>query len=121
MDSSDELHTAANNERRQQRAPEKTDFENGRNRHAKLGVNKCQSWCHAAGGVSCGPDIGRSRGLRIPETTTSTCMSGRFVRYVLVGPVRNRTTDTRIFKDWLYRNLIAIQPEINLIWDVYLA
>src|SRR5476649_1429821 len=45
----------------------------------------------------------RSRGLRIPETTTPTCMSGRCVRYVLGGPGRNRTTDTRIFNPLLYR------------------
>src|SRR5471030_379986 len=44
------------------------------------------------------PEMDRTRGLRIPETTTPTSMSGRFVRYVLGGPGRNRTTDTRIFK-----------------------
>src|SRR5471030_130953 len=49
------------------------------------------------------PDIDRSRGLRIPETTTPTCMSGRCVRYVLGGPGRNRTTDTRIFNPLLYQ------------------
>src|ERR1700753_955448 len=45
----------------------------------------------------------RTRGLRIPETTTPTCMSGRCARYVLGGPGRNRTTDTRIFNPLLYQ------------------
>jgi hypothetical protein len=30
-------------------------------------------------------------------------MSGRFLRYVLGGPGRNRTTDTRIFNPLLYQ------------------
>ena len=46
--------------------------------------------------------IDRSRGLRIPETTTATCMSGRCVNDVLGGPGRNRTSYTRIFKTSVY-------------------
>ena len=49
------------------------------------------------------PEIDRTRGLRIPETTTPICMDRRFVRYVLGGPGRNRTTDTRIFNPLLYQ------------------
>lgn len=49
----------------------------------------------AAGGVL---EIDRSRGLRTPETTTSTCTSRRCVNDVLAAPGRNRSTDTRICK-----------------------
>jgi len=42
-------------------------------------------------------DIDRRRGLRSPETTTPITMDWRRARYVLGGPGRNRTTDTRIF------------------------
>ena len=43
-------------------------------------------------------DIDRRRGLRSPETTTPITMDWRCARYILGGPGRNRTTDTRIFK-----------------------
>ena len=49
------------------------------------------------------PEIDRTQGLRNPETTTPTCMSGRCVNDVLGGPGRNRTTDTRIFNPLLYQ------------------
>ena len=49
------------------------------------------------------PEIGRIQGLRTSETTTPTGMSGRWVNYVLGGPGRNRTTDTRIFNPLLYQ------------------
>src|SRR5471032_1178714 len=49
------------------------------------------------------PEMDRTRGLRVPETTTPTCVSGRCVRDVLGGPGRNRTTDTRIFNPLLYQ------------------
>ena len=49
------------------------------------------------------PEIDRSRGLRVSETKTPTCMGWRFARYVLGGPGRNRTTDTRIFNPLLYQ------------------
>src|SRR5471032_1082375 len=49
------------------------------------------------------PEIDRIQGLRTSETTTPTGMSGRWVNYVLGGPGRNRTTDTRIFNPLLYQ------------------
>ena len=49
------------------------------------------------------PEIDRTRGLPLPEMKTPICMDRRFVRYVLGGPGRNRTTDTRIFNPLLYQ------------------
>ena len=49
------------------------------------------------------PEIDRTRGLPLPKTKTPICMDRRFVRYVLGGPGRNRTTDTRIFNPLLYQ------------------
>jgi hypothetical protein len=48
-------------------------------------------------------DIDRRRGMRIPKTTTPITMDWRCARYVLGGPGRNRTTDTRIFNPLLYQ------------------
>src|SRR5476649_1116027 len=45
----------------------------------------------------------RTRGLSVPETKTPICMDRRFVKDVLGGPGRNRTTDTRIFNPLLYQ------------------
>src|SRR5476649_1706027 len=44
-----------------------------------------------------------TRGLSVLETKTPICMDRRFVKYVLGGPGRNRTTDTRIFNPLLYQ------------------
>ena len=44
------------------------------------------------------PEIARARGLLALETKTPIYMDRRFVKDVLGGPGRNRTTDTRIFK-----------------------
>ena len=49
------------------------------------------------------PEIDRTRGLLTLETKTPICMDRRFVKTVLGGPGRNRTTDTRIFNPLLYQ------------------
>ena len=50
-----------------------------------------------------GPGIDRIRGFRALKTKMPICMDRRFVRYILGGPGRNRTTDTRIFNPLLYQ------------------
>ena len=47
---------------------------------------------------STGPEDLRGRGTKTP-----ICMDRRFVKDVLGGPGRNRTTDTRIFNPLLYQ------------------
>ena len=49
------------------------------------------------------PEIDRTRGVRVSQTTTPTGDGWRCVNYVLGGPGRNRTTDTRIFNPLLYQ------------------
>ena len=49
------------------------------------------------------PEIDRTRGLLVSKTKTPICMDRRFVKNVLGGPGRNRTTDTRIFNPLLYQ------------------
>ena len=50
-----------------------------------------------------GPDMDRTRGLRVSQTKTPTSDGWRCVNDVLGGPGRNRTTDTRIFNPLLYQ------------------
>ena len=60
-------------------------------------------------------EIDRRQCLRIPETITPTCMSGRCVNDVFGGPGWNRTTDTRIFKSSIAPNFTVQNGSINVI------